>query len=203
MTTEPLDLSLKGLVALAWTTLFHPRQVAERIMAQDLPIAVLWLSLALVVVVSVILGQVTLLMMAPQAPMALPLLGSPMAMGLLHGLLLGITIYAIHVIGRSLGGQGRFEDVLALIIWLQFVMICLQVVQSAAMLIVPAISDLLGLVGLVLFLWLLTSFIATAHRFQSLGLVFVMVLVSAFALTFIFSLLLAILGFDVSGVENA
>lgn len=203
MTTEPLDLSLRGLVALAWTTVLQPREVAERIMMQNYPPPVLWLAFALVVVISVLLGQVTLMLLAQDAPIALPILASPFAMGIVQAVLLVASLYAIFLIGRAMGGEGRLEDILALLVWLQFVMICLQVVQTAAMVILPLLGDLLGLAGLVIFLWLLTNFTAAAHGFRSLALVFVMICVSAFALTFLFSLLLAVLGIGMPGVENA
>ena len=86
-----------------------------------------------------------------------------------------------------------------LIAWLQFIMVCIQVVQTALMLIVPPFASLLGIAGLVLFMWLLTNFIAVIHGFRSLGQVFVMILVSLFVLAFVLSILLSIAGVTVPG----
>lgn len=203
MTTEPLDFSLRGLFALAWTSVVQPRAVAERIMAQNLPTTALWLAMALVVVVSILIGQINLILFSADVPLGMPLLGQPIAMGLVQGLMLVLTVYAIHFVGRAMGGQGRFDDALVLIVWLQFVMICLQILQTAAYVLLPPLGDLFGLAGLVLFLWLLTNFVAATHGFQSLGIVFVMVIVSAFAMMFLLSLVLAILGIGGMGIENA
>lgn len=203
MTSEPIDLSLKGLCALAWASIQKPRDVAERLMAENLPASALWLSLALVVVISVLIGQATLILFSADVPLAVPLLGNPFAMGLIQGLLLVLTVYAVHFIGRAMGGQGHFEDALVLIVWLQFLMICLQLIQTVALVMLPPVGEILGIVGLVLFLWLLTNFVAATHGFQSLGAVFVMIIVSALAITFALSLVLAMLGFSTVGLENA
>ena len=52
-------------------------------------------------------------------------------------------------------------------IWLQFIMALLQAVQLVAVLILPLLAALLGLVGLGLFFWLLTGFVAELHGFRS------------------------------------
>ena len=53
-----------------------------------------------------------------------------------------------------------------------------------------------------MFLWLLTNFVAVLHGFRSLGMVFVMIVVSAFAVTFVLSIVMSILGIVPSGVVN-
>jgi hypothetical protein len=77
--------------------------------------------------------------------------------------------------------------------------VCIQVVQTALMLILPPLASIVGIVGLVLFMWLLTNFIAVIHGFRSLGQVFVMILLSMFVLAFILSILLTLFGVTVPG----
>src|SRR6056297_2391634 len=175
MTTQKLPYSLGWIMAEAIETLKDPRGVAARMMKLGLPVPVLWQALALVVTVSVLLGQGTLLLTA----------GDGAAL---------VMVLAIHTIGRAMGGVGGFDDALTLVVWLQIVMVCLQLVQSVSFLLIPPFAVVLGYAGLILFLWLLTNFVAVLHGFQSLGVVFVMILMSASEMQFVISLLLAIVG---------
>ena len=202
MTTQSLDYTLRGLVSAALDTLRNPRAGAARIIAEDLPALVLWTMLVTVVAVSVVLGQGSLLLVSGGAVAENPYLANPLVMWGLQCALLFVMVHAIHHIGRAMGGMGVFEDTLALVVWLQFVMACLQVVQTAALFILPPVADIIGVIGLVVFMWLLTQFIAAVHGFTRLGLVFVMIIVSAFGITFLLSIVLSMLGIVVPGEFN-
>jgi hypothetical protein len=183
-------------------TFADPRGAAQRIIGMDLPIGVLWQALALVIVLSVIAAQVTTMLLAPSG--LAPDLGaeavgpgfgiSPMTLGLLQGAILILMVFCVHWIGRAVGGTGRLEDAVAMVAWLQFLLVCLQVVQAIAGLAVPGLSALIGLAGLVVFFWLLTQFVMVLHGFGSAGMVFVMIVISLLAVTFALSVLLSILG---------
>jgi hypothetical protein len=202
MTTQNLDFTPRGLVAAAIATLRNPRGMATAVIRAELPASVLWTMLVAVVAVSVVMGQGSLILATGGAALANPYLANPMVMWGIQLALLVVMVYAIHFIGRAMGGMGVFEDTLALVVWLQFVMACLQVLQTAALFLVPPVADVIGIVGLVVFLWLLTQFIAVAHKFKSLGMVFVMIIVSAFGITFLLSLVLAMLGLANPGDFN-
>ncbi|QIE41871.1 YIP1 family protein [Rhodobacteraceae bacterium SC52] len=202
MTIEPLDFTPRGLLAAALATLRRPRDGVARVLNAQLPTAILWTMLAAVVAASVALGQGTLILATGGAALGNPYLANPLVMFLIQIGLLVVMVYAIHFIGRLMGGQGVFEDTLALVVWLQFVMACLQVVQTIALFVLPPVADVIGIVGLVVFIWLLTHFIATVHGFKSLGLVFGMILVSAFGITFAMSLILTMMGVVAPGDFN-
>ena len=180
-------------------TFRDPREAARTIMGLDLPATVLWQALFLVVVLSVLTAQVTGLMTGAYsgggAEMLLPgFLGSPLTMGFVQGALLVVMVFAVYWIGRSFGGWGSFEASIALVTWLQFLLVCLQVGQAVASLILPPLAGLIGLAGVVIFFWLLTVFVCELHGFQSSGMVFVTILVSMLAIIFALSLVLAIIG---------
>lgn len=202
MTTQPLDYTPRGLASAAIDTLRNPRSGAARVMAENLPAPVLWTMLVTVVALSVVLGQGSLLLVTGGAVADNPYLANPLVMWGLQCALLFVMVHAIHHIGRAMGGQGVFEDTLALVVWLQFVMACLQVVQTAALFILPPVADIIGVVGLVVFMWLLTQFVAVAHGFARLGMVFVMIILSAFGITFLLSIVLSMLGIVVPGDFN-
>lgn len=194
MSAEKLEFTLPALVRAAIMTVANPREGALMILRQHLPRPVLWLCLLTIVVVSVIMGQGTLLLAVGEDQLVSPLLANPFFMCVTQLVLLAIMAYVIHAVGRAFKGTGSFDDSLALVVWLQVVLACLQVVQTVALFVAPVVADLLGIAGLVLFLWLLTNFVALQHGFKALAPVFVIILVTAFGLTFAFSLVLSLLG---------
>jgi hypothetical protein len=186
--------------ALIRQTLADPRGAARRIIGMDLPASVLWEALALVVVLSALAAQLAALMLGAggeMMPGGFP--ASPLLMGLVQGAILVVMVFAIHLIGRSLGGQGRLEDSIAAVAWLQFLLVCLQIVQTGAAVVSPALSGFVGLLGVVAFFWLLTQFVMVLHGFQSAAMVFVMIVLSLLGVTFVVSMILAILGVAVVG----
>ena len=191
-----MTFDMGTVLRLVLDTIRNPRAGADTILALRLERGVLWQFLALVIVLSVLAAQITILMLGGDNGDVLnsPLLGNPLlATGIQAALLLAL-IYAIYGIGRAFGGAGAFDDILALVIWLQFILLIVQMVQTFALVAFPALGMLIGLASVILFGWLLVSFVAHVHGFQSLGLVFAGIMVSAFALIFLFSLLLAMLG---------
>jgi len=179
-----------------------PRGAARRIVALDLPAPVLWQALVLVVALSAIASQVSSRLLAgpaAQGEALLPFAESPLLVSVVQGGILVIMVFAVHWIGRSFGGTGRMEDSIAAVTWLQFLLVCLQVVQLVVGFVSPALSGLVGLAGIVFFFWLLTQFVMAIHEFESAAMVFVMIVVSLLAIVFALSLVLTLLGFAVPG----
>ena len=189
-------LSLGPLLRLARDTVANPREGAETILSLGLPRQALWLAFALVIVLSMMLGDILYILAdIPQdGPLTGPIYSAPVVMGLLQAAFLVLMTHAMTYIGRFFGGTGQFEEALALVVWLQFIFICVQVVQLVAVLIVPPVAGLISILAMGLFFWLLINFIATLHGFASLGKVFGMTLLSAFAILFTLSLVLTMLG---------
>ena len=189
-------ISLGPLLRMARDTVANPREGAETVLALGLPHRALWLSFALVIVLSMLLGDILYLVAdIPQGgPLTGPMGASPLVMGALQAGFLYLMAHAITMIGRMFGGTGRFEEALTLIVWLQFIFLCVQVVQLIALIALPPVAGLITILALGLFLWLLVNFIAALHGFTSLGLVFVMTILSAFALLFGLSLVMTMLG---------
>ncbi|SFP60836.1 YIP1 family protein [Tranquillimonas alkanivorans] len=199
-----MNLTLSNLIPHALFTVRDPQEAARRLMALDLPRDVLWQLLFLVVVVSVLLAEVSngLLALATGMP-SQGLFLSPFAMGAVQLTLLILAVFAIHGVGRAMGGDGRFEDALLLTAWLQFIMACLQVLQVLALLVLPAIAWLIGVAGLILFMWLLMHFVAVIHGFRSLGRVFAMIVVTMFGAAVVLSLLMALFGVQIPEVTQS
>ncbi|MEL6799300.1 MAG: Yip1 family protein [Pseudomonadota bacterium] len=190
-----MTLSFNQLLAMVGRSVTNPREGAEEVLALGVPREALWLILAIVVVLSIVLAQITVLFAGPSTNDLMGgFLQNPLITGFIQMGLLVVMIVAVHWIGRAMGGRGSFEESMLLMSWLQFIMVCLQALQTLSILILPPFAGLIGIAALVLFFWLLTNFIAVLHGFGSLAQVFIMVLVSGFAIAFLFSLVLTILG---------
>lgn len=194
-------MNMGNLLRMARDTVSNPREGAETVLALGLPKQALWLAFALVVVLSMLLGD--LLYMLADLPqdgaMTGPLGASPLVMGLMQGAFLFLMAHAVTHVGRLFGGTGRFDEALALIVWLQFIFLCVQVLQLAAVLVIPPMAGLITMLAVGLFFWLLVNFIATLHGFTSLGMVFVMTILSGFTILFVLSLILTLLGVTFEG----
>ncbi len=196
-----MTLTLNSLLGMAWRTVKNPREGATEVLALGVPREALWSALALVVVLSILFAHVTALLVTGDTGTGMPV--GPAATGFIQLALLVIMVFAVFWIGRAMGGRGSFEESILLVAWLQFIMVCLQVLQAAVLILLAPLAGLIGLLGIALFLWLLTNFVAVLHGFPSLIKVFLMILVSAFGIAFGLSLILTLIGVTVPMVEGA
>ena len=191
------DLMQPGqLLRMARHTVSNPRDGAAVILKLHLPMRALWLAFGLVIVLSMFLGEAVALLMGPPDQAAMPpeMMVSPITMGVIQAAFLFLVAHGMARIGQLFGGSGDFQGALALIVWLQFIFLVVQVIQLAAMLVVPPVAGLITILAMGLFFWLLVNFIATLHGFSSLGLIFVMTILTAFGFVFVLSLVLTMLG---------
>ena len=181
------DLMQPGqLLRMARHTVSNPRDGAAVILKLHLPMRALWLAFGLVIVLSMFLGEAVALLMGPPDQAAMPpeMMVSPITMGVIQAAFLFLVAHGMARIGHLFGGSGDFQGALALIVWLQFIFLVVQVIQLAAMLVVPPVAGLITILAMGLFFWLLVNFIATLHGFSSLGLIFVMTILTAFGFVF-------------------
>lgn len=187
--------SFGQLMAMVGRSIQSPREGAAEVLAYGVPREALWTIMFLVVVLSVILAEISALATSAAAPEILGgLMANPLAIGALQLAILLATVAAVFGVGRAMGGSGSVEETALLISWLQFIMACIQVVQVVAFVLLAPLGGLIGIAALVLFLWLLTNFVAVLHGFRSLGQVFLMIVVSTFTIAFLLSLVLALFG---------
>jgi len=103
-------------------TLRDPRGAAAQILAMGLPMQARWLALGAVIALSAVLGSLAEIMFAFVTKIELGE-GSPVPMAVAQGALLIYGAFAMTVVGRWCGGQGRFADALLLLVWMEFVLI--------------------------------------------------------------------------------
>ena len=189
-----MDTSIGALMGLLRETLADPRATARRLISLQLPIEARWMAFALATLASVIVLQG--LGMVATGSTEMP---SPMLFVLLLASANLVGVVAIHQVGRLMGGLGSFEDTLLLVAWLQSIQVMLILLQSIAFLVLPPLGGIVQIVGLVVLLWLLTSFVAELHGFRSLWAVFGMIVVVSLGLSFVLLAVLAGLGLAPTG----
>ena len=195
-------MTKNDLATLAAHTLRSPGDAARRILALDLDRPVMWMALALTVVLGSLLFQLSSLLF-PVPPTGFPipaLISSPIfyALAMAGGVIL--TALVLTWAGRALGGQGRFDDMLALLVWLQALRLAAQAILLVLMILVPPFAALATLAVALLSLWIMVSFIDAAHGFGSLGRGAMTLVLAVLGLSLVLSMLLAMFGGLSTGV---
>lgn len=180
---------LPGLLTAARDTVQHPRAGARAVLNLGLPVSAAWTALALMAVASSALSAVNFLMsdMGAEPPLdaaMVALFSNPIQLALIQAVALAFGAWLIHIIGRRFSGKGHFHDALVLVAWLEFILLLVQIVQTVLLLVSPQLAAVLGMFGLVLFLWLLTNFIAELHGYSSILAVFFAIVGSVLLISF-------------------
>ncbi len=177
-------------------SILDPKRGGRIVLSYDLSQVTIGQFAALVVVLSVIVLNLSLLTMGPVEL-------SPFVVVFGQILALGVLILATFLVGRLFGGTGNLEQTVVLICWLQLVMLLLQFLQIALSAVLPfselplllgmSIEDAITVISLFLFFWLYANFVTVLHGFHSAMKVFVGTILTIFAFAIgLFSLLTAV-----------
>lgn len=185
-----MALDFPMVVALVRETLLRPRDAAMRLLRMGVPDDGRWLIFVLVVVLSVIMAQLSILLMGEEGALG----GSLFAMALFQSAVLMALVMGVQGFGRMFGGTGGFPDTLLLVAWVQFVMLAFQAVQLAVLVIAPPLFGIVTLLSVLVFLRSLTIFVQVLHGFDSALKVGVGILFAFFAVAFAMAVVLGLLG---------
>jgi hypothetical protein len=181
------------MAVLARLSLKNPRAAARALLAEDVPLAARSAGLTLIAVLSAILLFPSFALLPPEDFVSSFLAQSPVRAAVVQWLALLISVFLIYRVGRAFGGQGGLADAMLVVVWLQLLMLGVQVAQLLALILIPPLAGLIGLVGFIGFTWLTVNFIAELHGFRSLGLVFAGMIVTFIAAAFVLAILLGLL----------
>jgi hypothetical protein len=176
-------------------SIVRPRVAARRVLAADVPRDELLLAAVLVSCLGVVLGFFAVLM-SPEAVdmVSAAVIGNPILGAGAQLAVMAVAVFLTVRIGRLFGGKGDLRGALALVVWLNAMMVLIQVVQLVALALLPPVAALLAIVTVFWALWAYANFIAELHGFQNPAIVLGAVVLTAIVLFFATAMLLAIFG---------
>lgn len=183
------------LTMLLQQSLQSPRAAARRLLDWQFPASTAGLAIALMAVISAGLTAVSMLVAPDQIdPNILQMFKNPLQVAVLQGLVMVVMAMLMQGVGRMFGGSGNLTDALILIAWTEALLSLLQLAQLVLVLLSPSLSATLGLFGLVLFLWVLSSFAAELHGFASARKVLAGLIATVFVVAFAMAVVTVALG---------
>jgi hypothetical protein len=181
-------------------SLKRPRAAARRVLDAGFPGPQLVEAAILVAVVGVVLGYLAL-RLSPEALDVVsaaviynPLLGAAVQLGVM-----AIAVFLTVRLGRLFGGTGTTYGALALVVWLNAIMVLVQAAQLVALAIVPPLATVLAIATIVWALWAFANFVAELHGFQNPFIVLAVVILTAIVVFLGTALIFAILGITPQG----
>ncbi|MEX0368494.1 Yip1 family protein [Ruegeria sp. HKCCD8929] len=184
---------------LVVTTVTDPAEAARQLMALGLGRDVLWLALALAVVLNTTIQAASNVLFTTIDPAFQGIALSLVTYAAIVGGGLILTIFTIFHIGRLMGGQGAFEDVMVLMVWMQFLRVLVQAAGVILLLTVPFLSVLLALVAFLIGVYIFVHFIDQAHRLGSPGRAAGVLIASIVAIAIVSFILLSLVGGPIPG----
>jgi hypothetical protein len=176
-------------------SLVQPRVAAREVIGLGLGRDLLIQAAAAVTALGVVLGFVAVRLSSGEvdtvsaAILSNPLVGAALQFGII--LLAGFLTFRI---GQAFGGVGDLDGSLAIVVWLNAMMLLIQTGQLFLMLVVPPLAGLVAIATVVWALWAFANFVTELHDFQNPFFVLGGVILSMIVLFFGIAMILAILG---------
>jgi len=101
-------------------------------------------------------------------PVSAAVLTNPVYLAAVQLVGLAMISLFLFLLGRVAGGRGTLPETVAMMAWLEALLILISVVQVVALVLLPPLGLLLVVGGMVLSVWLTTNFVAELHGFASL-----------------------------------
>ena len=159
---------LPALIGLAGRTVSQPREVATAVLSFGADRRTLWMALGLVVAVGVLLGEAVQAVMPPPPEDVEVVYIPPLLFAAVLYAFTAAFAWLLAELGRRLGGPGRFDEALALIVFLQFALLLAEVVQILLVFVAPPLAAFWFLGILVLAFWVNIQFVDVLHGYGSL-----------------------------------
>ena len=157
-----MNFKVQSLSVLVAQTLRDPANAARFVIAAGYRRDILWTFLLLVCIVNAALVWLSNALTGPtpeqlaQIPIQIPqIIFSPLFTFVFLVGALVITVYVLHWIGAAIGGDGSLDDMLSVLVWLQFMRVLAQAVMLVLLLLAPSIAGLFGLAVALVSLWIL------------------------------------------------
>ncbi len=174
------------ILHLARLSVQAPRAGARTLLSLGVPLPARTAGLLLVAVGSAILMHLGFLLLPLTTdPLTQFMLQSPIRTAAIQWLILAASVLLIHRIGQAWGGRGSLSDTLLVVVWLQVIMLAVQLAQLLVLVIAAPLAGIVNLAGLVLFFWLITGFIAELHGFARAWAVLAGLIIASFGVALV------------------
>jgi hypothetical protein len=176
-------------------SLVSPRHAARTVIALGLSRDLLIQAAAAVTAVAVILSYLAVMVRPGQvdqvsaAILANPLLGAAVQFGIIL-----VVAFVTARVGNMFGGRGTLDGALAVVVWLNAMLVLIQAVQLFALVVLPPLAALIALATVIWLLWAMANFVTELHGFQNPLFVLAGVILTIIVLFFGLAMILAILG---------
>ncbi len=191
------SISVRSLVA---TTITNPAEAARWLLGLNLTRETLWLAMALAVVLNAFLHVLSSFLFPLTDPDLQAIAGSLVFYVVVVVGSLLLSIGAFYLVGQKMGGVGSFNDLMTLMVWLQYLRVLVQAAALILTIVAPNLLPFLAIPMFLLGLFITVHFIDQAHRFGSPLKAFGVLVLSAIALAVAFTVLLSLIGGPMMGV---
>ncbi|MFY9209909.1 MAG: YIP1 family protein [Aestuariivita sp.] len=159
-------IQMPSLKDLALLSVQNPAEAARLLISLRIDRKTLWTGLFLVAVLNTLLNGLNTLLVPGPSPFP-GLFDVPAVYFFFISGGLVLTVITLYWVGRSFGGQASMEDVIVVVVWLQFLRVLVQAAALLLLLTIPMLSIILVFAAALVGLWILVHFVDQAHQFQS------------------------------------
>jgi len=185
---------LRDLGGLIGLSLRDPGAAMRAILDMRLTNGTLWMALGLTTVLGTLLAT-----LVNGAVIELPLGTENVVLGpagftAVTGGLLVLGVFAVHLTGRALGGEGTLDGAIAVVAWFEVLALIFRTAQIALILTLPFLALPLSIGALVILIYMLLHFTKELHGFASLGRAAGTLVLGVFGMSFGLALILTVIG---------
>ncbi|MFO1141071.1 MAG: YIP1 family protein [Amaricoccus sp.] len=182
-------------------TLLHPRAAARQVLAMPISPGQLVEAAVAVTCIGMILGYAAVAMSPDAIEISVPVLDYPLLGALAQLAIMAVMAFLTVRIGRLFGGRGSLNGAVALVVWLNAMMVLIQALQLVALAIAPPVAAVIAIATMIWIFWAYANFVAELHGFGNPFIVLGAVVLTAIVLFFGMAMLFAILGFTPQGTS--
>ncbi len=188
---------MNGWKDLALESIVRPREAARKILRLNLPVEVVLQAAVAVICAGMVLAYLSVRLSPGSVdPVASAIVGDPLVGALIQFfVLLVVTVLSFRV-GRAFGGTGDLRQAFTLVVWLNVVLLLIQVVQVVMLVILPPLAALLAMAAIGWTLWALANFLCELHGFRNAFMVLGGVILTVIVMFFTVGIVLSMLGFQ-------
>lgn len=188
-------MTFDDLIILARNTMRRPGLALRQLQSLDLLMQIRWMALLLVVALSSLLAGLSARLFPVPAETGLGFLTrQPFILAVAQMFGMTLTAWLIANVGRAFGGRGNFADSLLIVVWIEFLLLVVQLAQVVLMGVSPMFASAMGMAVIFLLVWLTVNMVKELHGFESAILVFLGLVGTALLTTIFLSVLAGALG---------